>query len=196
MQDEPFRLPTVWPRPHDSGAADRLIERFGDIGRAEGRLAASPAVTALLRSLGGNSPYLADLAVRESATLRAIVATGPDQVVAAALNELASVTPQTRRDRVAAAMRRAKRVVALATAIADIGGIWPLERITGTLSVSDWNTRQNFTSGTDFTRALPPVLTIRGFPVNAAETNRRAREPKIKPPGSPRVQGKFLYNRV
>jgi len=134
MQDEPFRLPTVWPRPHDSGAADRLIERFGDIGRAEGRLAASPAVTALLRSLGGNSPYLADLAVRESATLRAIVATGPDQVVAAALNELASVTPQTRRDRVAAAMRRAKRVVALATAIADIGGIWPLERITGTLS--------------------------------------------------------------
>ena len=31
-------------------------------------------------------------------------------------------------------MRRAKRVVALATAIADIGGIWPLERVTGTLS--------------------------------------------------------------
>ena len=31
-------------------------------------------------------------------------------------------------------MRRAKRIVALATAIADIGGIWPLERVTATLS--------------------------------------------------------------
>ena len=31
-------------------------------------------------------------------------------------------------------MRRAKRVVALATAIADIGGIWPLERVTAALS--------------------------------------------------------------
>ena len=31
-------------------------------------------------------------------------------------------------------MRRAKRIVALATAIADIGGIWPLERVTAALS--------------------------------------------------------------
>ena len=31
-------------------------------------------------------------------------------------------------------MRRAKRVVALVTAIADIGGIWPLERVTAALS--------------------------------------------------------------
>ena len=48
--------------------------------------------------------------------------------------ELAALPPSTRRDRVAAAMRRAKRIVALATAIADIGDIWPLERVTATLS--------------------------------------------------------------
>ena len=42
--------------------------------------------------------------------------------------------PQTRRDRIAAALRRAKRIVALATAVADIGDIWPLDRITATLS--------------------------------------------------------------
>ena len=72
--------------------------------------------------------------MREAATLRAFVTSGPDPVVKAALNDLAAVTPQTRRDRVAAAMRRAKRVIAMTTAIADIGGIWPLERITGTLS--------------------------------------------------------------
>jgi glutamate-ammonia-ligase adenylyltransferase len=48
--------------------------------------------------------------------------------------ELAAITPATRRDRIAAAMRRTKRIVALATAIADIGGIWPLERVTAALS--------------------------------------------------------------
>ena len=31
-------------------------------------------------------------------------------------------------------MRRAKRIVALATAVADIGGVWPLERVTAVLS--------------------------------------------------------------
>ena len=31
-------------------------------------------------------------------------------------------------------MRRAKRIVALTTAVADIGGIWTLERVTATLS--------------------------------------------------------------
>ena len=81
-------------------------------------------------ALGGNSPFLADLAVREAASLRALIAAGPDAVVAAAMAELAAIAPATRRDRVAAAMRRAKRIVALATAIADIGGIWPLERVT------------------------------------------------------------------
>jgi glutamate-ammonia-ligase adenylyltransferase len=134
MTDEPFRLPMLWPNPHDTGAAERLVERFADAGRAEARLVHRPAVDALLRSLGGNSAYLADLAVRESAALRGLIAGGPDRVVAAAMLELAAMPPATRRDRVAAAMRRAKRVVALATAVADIGGIWTLERVTATLS--------------------------------------------------------------
>jgi [glutamine synthetase] adenylyltransferase / [glutamine synthetase]-adenylyl-L-tyrosine phosphorylase len=134
MTEQPFRLPRTWPQPHDTGAAERLIERFTELGRTEARLAAQPEVAALLRALGGNSPYLGDLAVRESASLRAIASSGPDAVVAAALSELAAIVPQTRRDRVAAALRRAKRIVALATAIADIGGIWPLERVTAVLS--------------------------------------------------------------
>jgi glutamate-ammonia-ligase adenylyltransferase len=134
MNDAPFHLPTIWPSPHDAAAADRLIERFAELGRAEARLAKQPAVAALLRALGGNSQYLADLAVREAATVRAIAAEGPDLVAAEALNELAATPLAARRDRVAAALRRAKRVTALTTAIADIGGIWPLERVTGALS--------------------------------------------------------------
>ena len=134
MTDTIFHLPASWPNPHDTGAAQRLAERFAGLGRAEARLAARPEVAALLDALGGNSPFLADLAVREAASLRALVASGPDAVVAAAMAELAAIAPSTRRDRIAAAMRRAKRIVALATAIADIGGIWPLERVTAVLS--------------------------------------------------------------
>ncbi len=134
MTNAEFRLPESWPCPYDAGAAKRLVERCSELGRVEARLAARPAVAALLRSLGGNSPFLADLAVREVASLRALVSSGPDSVVNAAMAELAAVAPSSRRDRIAAAMRRTKRIVALATAIADIGGIWPLERVTAALS--------------------------------------------------------------
>jgi glutamate-ammonia-ligase adenylyltransferase len=129
-----FDLPRDWPAPHDSGAGQRLAERFAALGRAEARLAARPAVAALLHALGGNSPFLADLAVREAGSLRALIAAGPDAAVAGAMAELGAFAPSARRDRVAAAMRRAKRVVALATAIADIGGIWSFERVTAVLS--------------------------------------------------------------
>jgi glutamate-ammonia-ligase adenylyltransferase len=134
MTDTIFHLPASWPSPHDAGAAQRLAERFAGLGRAEARLSARPEVVALLDALGGNSPFLAELAVREAASLRALVTLGPDSVVAAAMADLAAIAPSTRRDRIAAAMRRAKRVVALATAVADIGGIWPLERVTAVLS--------------------------------------------------------------
>ncbi|HEY7578646.1 MAG TPA: glutamate-ammonia-ligase adenylyltransferase, partial [Acetobacteraceae bacterium] len=134
MNDTEFQLPGVWPEPYDVGAAERLMERFAGLGRAEARLAARKPVAALLRAVGGNSPFLADLAVREAASLRALAVSGPDAVVSAAMAELAALAPTTRRDRLAAAMRRAKRIVALATGIADIGNMWPLEHVTATLS--------------------------------------------------------------
>jgi glutamate-ammonia-ligase adenylyltransferase len=129
-----FQLPETWPTAFDRGAADRLIERFAAIGRTEARLARAPGATAMLSCLGGNSDYLADLAVRESKALCELIACGPDKVAATAFAELNATLPQTKRDRVAAALRRTKRVVALTTAVADIGGIWPLERATAVLS--------------------------------------------------------------
>ncbi len=127
-------FPATWPAPHDTAAADRLIERFSELGRAEARLAARPAVKALLLALGGNSPYLSDLAVREAGALRAVVAQGPQAVVDDALATLHAVAPQSPRASVAAVLRRAKRVVALATAMADLGAIWKLEQVTAALS--------------------------------------------------------------
>jgi glutamate-ammonia-ligase adenylyltransferase len=134
MTDDGFRLPGTWPQPYDTGAADRLLERYAELGRAEARLAADPKVAALLRTLGGNSAFLADLAVREASSLGALVARGPDPVVGAVIAELAELAPSMPRAHIAAALRRAKRVVALATAVADIGNIWPLETVTAALS--------------------------------------------------------------
>ena len=128
-----FRLPPITLHPADAGAAARLAERFADLGAAEQRFAVGPGA-AVLRAIGGNSPYLAETALREPTTLRAILRQGPDAVVEAAMARLAALKPTTPRPRLAAALRQAKRCVALATAIADISGQWTLERVTEALS--------------------------------------------------------------
>ncbi len=130
---EKFTLPDAWPRPADAAAAARLVERFSQLGAAEARLAAGKAA-GLLAALGGNSPYLSDLALREAASLKLLVARGPDAVVDRAMAGLAKLAPTIATPRLARLLREAKRQVALATAIADIGGIWTLDQVTGVLS--------------------------------------------------------------
>ena len=88
----------------------------------------------MLETLGGGSPFLADLAVREHDTAITVFDSGPDATVAQALAQLAETDPAAPRAAVAAAMRRAKRVVALAAALADIGGWWTLAEVTAALS--------------------------------------------------------------
>jgi glutamate-ammonia-ligase adenylyltransferase len=130
----PFHLPAVWPPPADPPAGERLLQGFAELGRAEAGLARRGPVAAMLRCLGGNAPYLADLALREAASLRRLVRDGPDAVVAAAMAELAALPPGSPRPRVAALLRQAKRRVALVVAVADIGGVWTLEQVTASLS--------------------------------------------------------------
>jgi glutamate-ammonia-ligase adenylyltransferase len=115
-----------FPTGHDEPAARRLIESFPEPAGEEMR--------ALLACLGGNSPFLADLALREPKTLCAILAQGPDTVCDLALGRLAAIRPTDGRGQIAAALRQAKRQVALVTAVADIGNDWSLEQVTGALS--------------------------------------------------------------
>ncbi|MBV9118852.1 MAG: hypothetical protein JOY63_15955, partial [Acetobacteraceae bacterium] len=134
MPQAPFTLPATWPRPYDVAAADRLIERISETGPEMAALAARRDVAALLRALGGNSPFLSDLAVRETAALAELVSSGPNPILARTLAALRDTAPASGRARIATAMRQAKRVVSLVAAIADIGGIWSLEQVTGALS--------------------------------------------------------------
>jgi glutamate-ammonia-ligase adenylyltransferase len=130
-----FHLPaTGWPLPSDEAAAARLVERYAAIGAAESALAGQPAVAALLGAIGGNSAFLSDLAVREHATLALFAREGPRPPVDAALAALRAVAPESERPVVMSALRVAKRRVALAVALADIGGVWDLAQVTDALS--------------------------------------------------------------
>lgn len=117
-----------WPLPADAHAARVFAERFA---------AAAPghAVPAeLLAAIGGNSPYLAELSLREPALLQAAAQRGPDAVCDAALAELGRLPPGLSRAELADALRQAKRHVALAAALGDISGVWRLEQVTSALS--------------------------------------------------------------
>ncbi|MCB5943313.1 bifunctional [glutamine synthetase] adenylyltransferase/[glutamine synthetase]-adenylyl-L-tyrosine phosphorylase [Acidocella sp. KAb 2-4] len=124
----------VFPKPADAEAAKRLRVDFSELGEAQARFAASAEGAALLDALGGNAPYLAELACRDSEALLACMTSGVDAHVAALLQTVRELPLDLSRREVSAAVRRAKRQAALAIAIADIGGLWPLEKITLALS--------------------------------------------------------------
>lgn len=119
MTDLASRLSRA-PRPFDSDMA------------AEARAAcgwADPAVDELIAGTAGCSPFLAGLIGREGDWLEAACA-DPEAAVAAELaamkgKDAATLGPQ---------LRRAKRRVALIAALADLGGAWPLEEVTGSLT--------------------------------------------------------------
>lgn len=132
-----FRLPATWPSPADPSAAVSLAEDLA--GAAAGTLPeaaiSSPEAAGLIACLGGNSPYLSDLARRERDVLAQLSRQGPARAAAGALRRLRSLRPDAPRAEIRAGLRRAKRQVALIAAIADIGGLWSLEQVTGTLSL-------------------------------------------------------------
>jgi glutamate-ammonia-ligase adenylyltransferase len=122
-----------WPAPADPAAADRFLERFETVA-APFRTQAAMEPLAMLRAIGGNSGYLADLALREPETLLRVAALGPAAAVDHAFARLEETDARAPGAEVGAAMREAKRQVALAVALGDIGGVSPLSRVTGALS--------------------------------------------------------------
>ncbi|HQT79715.1 MAG TPA: hypothetical protein PLD10_21950, partial [Rhodopila sp.] len=125
-------LQSHWPTPCDAAAADRFVERFRETASSDA--AAMEDAQAMLRCLGGNSPFLSALALREAATIRWVWEHGPDDAFDLTLSQLDHVSPLAKRTDIAAALRKAKREAAVIIAIADIGGVWPLETVTGALS--------------------------------------------------------------
>ncbi|MGE4480716.1 bifunctional [glutamine synthetase] adenylyltransferase/[glutamine synthetase]-adenylyl-L-tyrosine phosphorylase [Acidocella sp.] len=123
-----------FPQAADQAAAERLRADFAALGTGEAAFAASESGAALLDALGGNAPYLAELACREPATLLACMRTGPWREAQSVLATLDGLAPDMPRPELSAALRGAKRRMALTIAIADLGGFWPLEEVTAALS--------------------------------------------------------------
>lgn len=120
------------PKAADSTAAQRLRANFSALGPEEAVFANTESGQALLDSLGGNAPYLAELACREPKTLLAGMRDGPQS--ASILAALTALPPTMSRSQLNATLRRAKRQMALDIAIADLRGIWTLEQVTSALS--------------------------------------------------------------
>jgi glutamate-ammonia-ligase adenylyltransferase len=132
------------PRPADASAASLRHERWRESVAASAApdltafadgLDKSPAGQHLLEALFGNSPFLTECVLAEPDFLRRTIEQGPDATIDGVLAEIARLGV-TEADNAALGrrLRLARRRIALGTAMADICGLWTLDRVTGVLS--------------------------------------------------------------
>ncbi|MBW6505753.1 MAG: glutamine-synthetase adenylyltransferase [Rhodobacteraceae bacterium] len=112
---------TRLPIAHEADRGADAAARFG---------ALAPEVQGLIAGAAGCSPYLGGLVMREAEWLEAALTGAPE----AALAEALSAPGAAASDALGAALRQAKRRVALLVGLADLGGVWSLEQVTGALT--------------------------------------------------------------
>lgn len=126
----------AWPAAANARSASLFREDMQQALHAQGREAvlAMAGTDALLDCLGGNSPYLSDLALQDAVFFAALLEKGPSVCGAEVFATLTACDITVSYDHVAQTLRIAKKRVALLCAVADLGGFWPLEDVTQTLS--------------------------------------------------------------
>jgi len=99
------------------------------------RALCAPPVSALLAGTLENSPYLTTLATRDPARLLRVLTACPEELFDALTRELeaAMATAASMAD-AKSALRQYKSAVALLTALADLGGVWPVMTATRVLT--------------------------------------------------------------
>ncbi|SLN12899.1 glutamine-synthetase adenylyltransferase [Ruegeria meonggei] len=108
------------PRAFDPSLGEDAREMVPDIQAELGELIAGAA---------GSSPYLKSLVEREKDWLPQAL-NDPDQALAEVMTAARGLPP----DQLKPGLRQAKRRMALLTALADLAGAWPLEKVTGALT--------------------------------------------------------------
>ena len=108
------------PRAFDRSLGDETRNLLSD---------ATPEQAELIAGTAGSSPYLKGLMDRERDWL-AEALNQPDQALAQVMQAAAALPP----DQLKPGLRQAKRRVALLTALADLAGAWPLEKVTAALT--------------------------------------------------------------
>ncbi|MFZ1661570.1 MAG: glutamine-synthetase adenylyltransferase [Paracoccaceae bacterium] len=120
------------PIPYDVHHAGEPRARFGGL---------APELVELLAGTAGCSPYLAGLMNREAEWLEVALLAKPEDAVSTELAGLAGQGSEA----LGVALRRAKRRIALLAGLADLGGVWTLEEVTGALTgLADAAVHQSF----------------------------------------------------
>ncbi len=125
------------PLPNDRALVDQHLERWRRIGLDidSGTAGPAPGINEekLLAALFGNSPFLTEAAFAEPEIVKGFLKSGTDDLFEQILDDL-SREAHANRAGLMAALRIARRRVALLAALADIAGTWPLHRVTEALS--------------------------------------------------------------
>ena len=133
------------PRPADEAALALCWERWrenaafsedGDLIAFAEACHEDAGANALLAALFGNSRYLSHCLTADLGFARLLIEQGPDAAYTAAraLADDTSGLGEEKRPEAMKRLRVAKRRASLAIGMADIVGVWPLERVTGALS--------------------------------------------------------------
>jgi glutamate-ammonia-ligase adenylyltransferase len=113
-------IPTRIPRPFDPDRGAEARARVHDV---------TPEQADLLAGTAACSPYLAGLIEKEAEWI-APALQDPDGALADTLQTVAALEQAD----LMGGLRQAKRRIALLTALADLGDVWPLEQVTGALT--------------------------------------------------------------
>ncbi|WP_413873685.1 glutamine-synthetase adenylyltransferase [Albidovulum sp.] len=113
---------TRCPIPYEPARAADVSARFAGL---------APELRALLEGAAGCSPFLSGLMQKEALWLEAALEGTPEAALEAELGRLGAADGA---DMLGSELRRAKRRVALLAGLADLGGVWPLETVTGALT--------------------------------------------------------------
>ena len=111
---------TRMPIPFDADRGAEVLVGYPQV---------APQVRELLAGAGGSSPYLAGLMTREAEWLYEALQE-PEAALKAVFTTIAGLEP----NQLKTELRVAKRRVAALTALADLGGVWTLEQVTGALT--------------------------------------------------------------
>lgn len=137
MLNLPSRSQNLFPQPSNKVVADQHLDRWQGLGHGiSGSFADFPSEKRpehLLAAIFGNSPFLTDAAFAEPDTIRQFFENGVDTAFDQIIADLTS-TISSDRSTLMIQLRKARRRVALVSALADIAGLWPLDRVTGVLS--------------------------------------------------------------
>ncbi|MGB8813780.1 MAG: glutamine-synthetase adenylyltransferase [Paracoccaceae bacterium] len=109
------------PIAFDPAAGAEVHKSFADLG---------PELATLLAGTAGCSPFLKGVMAREASWLRQALSLAPETALAGILDPLSELPL----DGLGAGLRIAKRRVALLTGLADLGGVWQLQSVTGALT--------------------------------------------------------------